>query len=129
MKKLLRIGIPGILTWFIPFVLSFPFFSPERGLLIDEHFFKTIMVVTGAVTGVLMLVWYFKKTTRAYMAEGILVGLVWLAINWVLDFAVLLPMTGMNAGTYFTQIGLRYLALPVFSIGLGYVLNEKMKIV
>jgi hypothetical protein len=127
MKKSLKIGLLGFLTWLIPFVISIPFFSKEGQLLIDEHLFKTIMVVVGSVFGALMLVIYFKKAIRGYFREGIIVGLAWLAINWAFDFAVLLPMSGMSVGAYFIQIGLRYLVLPTMSIAMGYLIENKLK--
>ena len=127
MKKLSRIGFLGFLTWLVPFVVSIFFFSREGQLLIDMFLFKTIMIVVGSVFGALMLIVYFKKVVRGYFREGVIVGLAWLAINWVLDFAVLLPMSGMSVGTYFIQIGLRYLVLPIMSISMGYTVEKKLK--
>jgi hypothetical protein len=127
MKKLLLVVLLGFLTWLIPFVVSIFFFSREGQILIDEHLFKTIMIVVGSASGALMLVVYFKKVNRGYLKEGIIVGLVWLAINWAFDFAVLLPMSGMSAGTYFIQIGLQYLVLPTMSIAMGYLVENKLK--
>ncbi|MCG2713132.1 MAG: hypothetical protein L6416_12530, partial [Candidatus Omnitrophica bacterium] len=55
--------------------------------------------------------------------EGLIIGLIWLAINLILDFIILIPMAKMNIGTYFAQVGLRYLTIPIFSITVGYLMD------
>jgi len=125
-KKLIAklIGF-GILTWLIPFLGAFPFYSPEKGLLIDLFLFKTIMIVLGAFVGTIFLVLYFKEIKKNYIKAGIIVGLAWLLINWGLDLIFLLPMSQMPVGQYFTEIGLRYLSLPIFSLGIAWALKNK----
>ncbi len=46
-------------------------------------------------------------------------------ISIVLDLAVLLPMSGMAIVPYFTDIGLRYLIIPIITVGMGYLLESK----
>jgi len=123
-KSILKLFGFGFLTWVIPFLGSFPFYSPDKGLLIDIFLFKTIMIVLGALVGVIFLVLYFKDIQKNYIKAGIIVGLVWLLINWVLDFIFLLPMAGIPVGQYFAEIGLRYLAIPIYSIGLAYIAKK-----
>lgn len=125
MKKYLKIGLFGVLTWLIPFVASFFFFSREGKVLIDIFLFKTIMVVLGSVVGAFFLILYFKKIKKNYLKEGIVVGLIWFILNILLDLIVLIPMSGMNVGDYFAQIGLRYLIIPVMSIAVGYVAESR----
>jgi len=124
MDKRLKIGLFGLLTWLIPFVVSFLFYSKEGELSIDIFLFKSIMIVVGSVTGATLLVIYFKKIEKNYLSEGILVGLVWFLMNMVLDLIVLVPMSGMDIGTYVAQIGLRYLVIPTMSIAMGLVANK-----
>jgi len=125
MHKYLKIGLFGFLTWLIPFVVAFFFYSKDGQPLIDIFLFKSIMIVVSAIVGVSLLVLYFKKIKRNYVKEGVIVGLAWLAINLILDFVVLIPMSGMPLQTYFGQIGLRYLIIPVISTGMGYVAEHK----
>ena len=113
------------LSWLVPFVVGFFFYNQEGQLRIDIFLFKSIMIVVGSVTGALFLSLYFRKVTERYCREGILIGLIWLAINWALDFGVLIPMSGMDVGTYAAQIGLRYLMIPVFSVMLGCALGAQ----
>ncbi len=115
----------GILTWLIPFVVAIPFYTPSGLPVIDQTFFKTIMIVVGAAVGSLLLVLYFDRTHNLYLREGIIVGVVWLIINWVLDFVILLPLNKMDPVTYFEQIGLRYLVILFMAISIGYVLERQ----
>lgn len=124
MKKYLKIALFGFLTWVIPFVISFFFYSKEGQPVIDIFLFKTIMIVVGSITGAILLVIYFKKLTDNYLKEGILVGIAWFLMNIILDILVLLPMSKMPLGMYFSAIGLRYLVIPVMSIAIGYVAEK-----
>ena len=124
MKKTLRISLFGISTWLVPFITAFFFYNQEGQISIDLYLFKTIMLLVGNIFGIFMLIVYFKKITENIIREGILVGFAWLAINYLLDFIILLPMSGMEIGDYFMQIGLRYLILPAISFGMGYVIEK-----
>ncbi len=125
MKKALEILLYGIIIWIIPFITGFFFYTPEGQLSVDIYLFKTIMILIGNLTGVILLVIYLKKLNENFLKESILIGLVWLLINYILDFIVLIPMSKMGIGDYFIQIGLRYLLLPITSIAFGYVLDKK----
>ena len=118
-----RTSVLGLLSWAIPFFGSFPFFDPDQGLLIPLILFKSIMVVLGTLVGVALLVWLFR-TLKPSLFSGLVVGLYWLAINWALDVLVLVPMTGSDIGTWFTEIGLRYLSIPIIAIGMGLIADR-----
>lgn len=121
MNKYLKIGLFGFLTWLIPFVAGFLFYSPQGQLVIDALVFKAIMIVTGSITGATLLVLYFKKIDKDYLTEGIIVGAVWFVLNILLDLLILVPMAKMAVGTYFAQIGFEYLTIPIMSIAMGLV--------
>ena len=125
MNKNIRNLLYGFLAWLIPFVVAFFFYSKEGGLVIDIFLFKSIMIVVGAISGAFLLISYFKNIHANYLYEGIIVGLTWLSINILLDLVVLVPMSGMSIADYFTQIGLRYLVMPVMSIMVGAALANK----
>ena len=114
----------GFLSWLIPFLASIPFYSMQGGLLVDVFLFKSIMIVVGSLVGTVLMVVLFLRIHESYLREGILIGFSWLLINWVLDALVLVPMSGMNAATYFSQIGIRYLVIPIIAIGMGFVLER-----
>ena len=124
MNKCIKISLYGFLTWLIPFVISFLFYSKDGQPVIDVFLFKSIMIVVGSGTGATLLVLYFKKIKEHYLKEGIIVGLLWFAINIILDLVVLVPMSDIEIGTYFAQIGLRYLVIPIMSVAIGYLLSR-----
>jgi hypothetical protein len=114
----------GFLSWLIPFLVSIPFYSTQGGLLVDVFLFKSIMIVVGSLVGTVLMVWLFLRIREGYLREGILIGFTWLIINWVMDWLVLLPMSGMDVSTYFSQIGIRYLVIPVIAVSMGFVLER-----
>lgn len=125
MNKHLKIILFGFLTWLIPFVSAFFFYTREGKLSIDIFLFKSIMIVVGSISGAILLISYFRRITASYFKEGVMVGFIWLGINILLDLLVLIPMSGMSIADYFTQIGLRYLVIPAMSIAMGTALSNK----
>jgi len=125
MNKTLRNILYGFLAWLIPFISAFFFYSKEGGLVIDIFLFKTIMIIVGSIVGAFLLVSYFKRIRANYLMEGIIVGLTWFIINILLDIFVLIPMSEMSLPSYFAEIGLRYLVMPVMSIMVGAALENK----
>lgn len=117
----------GILTWLLPFLLSVPFYSPEGEPLYDIFLIKTILLVFSAAFGTFLILIYFRDVHAWFIREGALLGGVWLLINWALDAVILLPLSGMDAGTYMAQIGLRYLIIPITAVGIGYAAEQAVR--
>jgi hypothetical protein len=118
--------IGAFLTWLVPFVCAIPFYGPG-GLLIDQQLFKSLMIVVGSITAAILIVRLFRTIERDYIREAIVTGIVWLLANWVLDLIVLVGLLGMTLPDYATQIGLRYLVIPVMVIVAGVVAEEAGK--
>jgi hypothetical protein len=110
----------GILSWLIPFAAAFAFFGPGGKLMVPQPLFKSAMVVIGSTAGVYLLVRAFRRVQPGF-SNGLMLGLYWLAINLVLDFLVLLPISKMKPIDYLMDIGVRYLALPIIAAGMGAV--------
>ena len=117
----------GFLTWVVPFVVSFAFFDVQtQQMTIDETFFKSIMIVTGGLVGTGLLVLFFKTVEKAYLIQGLIVGLSWLGINWALDLMMVWRgLFDMTYVEYFQEIGLRYLLILMYALGMGCVLQIK----
>ena len=125
MNQNLKLVLFGLLTWIIPFIAGFFFYSEEGQLTIDIFLFKSIMIVLSSFIGVILLVKYFETIKSYFLKSGMIVGFAWFAINILLDMLILLPMMGQDFGTYFAQIGIRYLNAPIIAIGMGYLLQKK----
>jgi hypothetical protein len=115
----------GFLSWLVPFITSFLFYTREGELTIDIFLFKSIMIVVGSVTAAFLMISYFKAINADYFKEGVVLGLTWFGMNILLDLVILVAMFGMPAGDYFTQIGLRYVVIPVMCITVGAALKNK----
>lgn len=125
MNKPLKIILYGFLLWLIPFITSFLFYTKEGTLTIDLFLFKSIMIVVGSAFGALLLALYFKKTEKNYLREGITIGIIWFIVSIILDLIILVPMSQMSIANYFSEIGIRYLTIPIMSTTIGYVAENK----
>jgi len=123
MKRVLKIVYFGFLTWLVPFVVSLLFFTKEGQPIMDIFLIKSIMIVLSSVFGAFLLIIYFRKIDLNFLREGVSIGVSWFVINCILDILVLLPFTGMSLTTWFAQIGMRYLMIPVMSISMGYIVE------
>ncbi|WP_407354970.1 hypothetical protein [Methanolobus sp. WCC5] len=129
MNKYLKMVLYGLIVWLVPFLVSFAFVDRQGNFIVDETFFKSIMVVTGALAGVVLAVGYFRYVETNYLNEGIVLGLIWLVINLALDLSMVYGgFFDMSVTQYFTDIGMRYLSMPIYTIGMGYALMQKTKI-
>ena len=113
MKKYLIYSVYGVFSWLIPFVISIFFYSRDGGLVIDVFLFKSIMIVSGSLTSMVLIPLTFKHIQRSVMKEALVIGGLWMVINWGLDGLILLPMSGQTLLEYFAQIGLRYVVIGI----------------
>jgi hypothetical protein len=119
-----RVTVYGLLSWAIPFIAAFAFFSGPGELRIPQPLFKSLMVLIGVGVGVLLLVLAFRHV-RPTLMSGLAIGAEWFLINWGLDVLILLPLSGMGAITHFYDIGLRYLLIPIIAAGIGMVAEKQ----
>jgi hypothetical protein len=117
-----RIGLYGLLSWAVPFAVSFLFYGPGGELMIPLPLFKSLMVVVFGGLGAVLLVAAFRRCPPTIM-NGLILGLSWLLINIALDLVILVPMAKLPIGQYFYDIGLRYLLIPIMSTAMGAVRN------
>ena len=125
MKNIIRLTLHGIMIWLIPFISAFFFFDQTGQIAVDMYLFKTVMILIGGLTGAFAIVIYFRKVQSGFVNQGIIIGIVWFVVNFILDLAILLPISGMNYSDYLVQIGLRYLMIPIMSIMAGVLLEKK----
>lgn len=126
MENKKRAVVLGFLSWLIPFVASIPFYSKDGKLLIPFDLFQTIMSVTGVLSGMILLIFYFKKVKKNYLRDGIAIGVMWYFINILFDMLILVPMSKMPLQTYFNEIGFEYLSIFIMATGVGYLLQKKL---
>lgn len=115
----------GVLSWLIPFAISFLCYKPGGELMMEYGTFKSIMLVSGTVSGSFLLYRFFRSVDSRFILNGCIVGFSWLAINLLLDCILLIPMMKVSFSVYFMSIGLGYLSIPAISIAMGFVANNK----
>jgi hypothetical protein len=125
-KIIYRVIGLGVLSWLIPFVISFLCYNAEGQILMEYSTFKSIMMISGTASGSYLLYLFFKRVYCDFISNGFIVGLSWLALNILLDSIVLIPMMKVSFSTYFMSIGLGYLSIPAISVAMGYILNKKL---
>jgi hypothetical protein len=121
MIMLKKIGF-GVVAWAIPYVTSLPLLWL---MFSDRNAFQTIMIVEGSLVGAFLACQYFRTVERAFLREGLLLGLVWVATSWFLDFVALVPFADITAWRYFVEIGFRYLAMFAPTVAIGYTVAER----
>ncbi|HUU28794.1 MAG TPA: hypothetical protein VM123_13365 [archaeon] len=117
MKSLKRALIYGLFVWLIPFLVSFLIFPLKTS---NPPLFESIMPVVITICTVLFAVSYIGKLEVNMFREGILLGIIWLAISLLLDLLLFMqgPMK-MTFADYMMDIGLTYLIVPAITVGLG----------
>jgi hypothetical protein len=102
-----RATLLGLLSWAIPFAISFLLFPLKKS---NAPLFGTLMSLVLLLTGAVLLQRYFRGRSVS-VAEATLVGVLWLALNLVLDYPMFShgPMQ-MTVLGYYSEIGLAYLA-------------------
>lgn len=125
MKSLKLALIYGILVWLVPFIVSvviFPIHDTNRPL------FESVMPVAGVTSSLFFLILYFRKVEINFLQEGIRLGIIWFAISIIIDLFMFLPSNSpmnMSLADYISDIGVTYLAIPVITIGVGYLLERR----
>lgn len=114
----------GFLVWVIPFVVAILIFPIRNN---DRPLFESIMPVVVVLCVVIFACLYFQKLQGRLLREGIILGVVWLAISLVLDLILFMPDSPMHMSfiDYLKDIGLTYLMIPAITIGFGYLLEKK----
>ena len=123
-NKNLKIVLFGLLVWLIPFMVSF-FIYPLKTPLYS--LFESIMSVLIAVAAVIFSYFYFKDIGANFVREGVVTGIVWFIIAIVIDLVMFMPASPMhmNFTEYMMTVGVKYLIIPVVTIGSGYLAQNK----
>lgn len=118
MVSLRRAVAYGIVVWLVPFLTAvaiFPIHDTNRPL------FESIMPVSVVAIATYLGVRHLGRTASPSLRNGLVLGLLWLAICLVIDAPLMLlggPMQ-MTIGQYLSDIGLTYLVIPIVTTGIA----------
>ena len=103
MKSLKQAFLYGFISWVIPFVVAMFIFSFRAN---ERPLFESVMAVTVAFAVMLPAYVYFHDCSHDLIREGVARGLMWFAINIVIDLALFMqgPMK-MEFIDYLKDIG------------------------
>ena len=90
--------------------------------MLPTGMFKSLMIVMGSAVGAWLLVRVFRQRP-SLTHVGLVVGLLWLAINVGLDVLILVPMTKMSLPNCFREIAPRYLLIPIMAVAVDAASN------
>ena len=124
MKKFLKTTFFGLVLWILGFIIGFAIWPIHES---NFMLFKTIMLVSSILYGMILLIIYFNKVQGDYLKESIIVGVNWFIVNLLLDLLVLVMMLNTPIVQYFIEVGIRYLDIPIITIGVGFLLSKKAK--
>jgi hypothetical protein len=112
----------GLLSWLLPFVFSFLVFPLKQA---NAPLFDAVMAVAVVAAAGLLAKWYFRDC-EARVGEAALLGILWLAINLILDYPMFAygPMR-MSAARYYAEIGSGYLLYPAFLAGSAWAFGRR----
>lgn len=116
-----RAAFLGLLSWLIPFAVSCLVFPIKKS---NAPLFETLMSLVVLVTAGALLTYYFRGRPVS-IGEAGLVGTLWLAMNLVIDYPMFAygPMK-MTALGYYSEIGLAYVAFPLFGLLAAWMAND-----
>jgi hypothetical protein len=107
----------GLLAWLIPFAMSVCIYhlKPKYPAL-----FESVMGLTLVGSTVVLGCLYLRRVAARWIARGLAIGCLWMAMNWLLDAVMFSqgPMK-MSFQQYAAEIGPAYLLIPVITTGLG----------
>jgi hypothetical protein len=123
MKRYLKIGLFGLISWAVPFIVSlliYPLRESQRPL------FEAIMPVVVVICAVLLSIFYFSNLESGFLRDGVLLGVAWLIINLALDRLLFSqgPMK-IALADYMKDIGITYLIIPTVTSGFGYIVHRR----
>jgi hypothetical protein len=120
MRSPWRAVLYGLAVWVIPFVVALAI-KPLRES--SRPLFESIMPVTVAAATAVFGWSYFRRVHRHYLREGILLGLLWMAMCILIDLPLMLsPPMSWTIGQYVADVGLTYLLIPMITIAMGAAL-------
>lgn len=110
----------GFFDWLLPFAISFAIFTLKGS---SYYLFESVMAVVIVLAVIFFSARYFKKVAVNSVKGGFLLGILWLVINLAMDLVLFLPQSPMQMplSLYMSQIGIKYLCIPLVTAGFGYL--------
>jgi hypothetical protein len=124
MNKNLKIVLFGFLVWLVPFLVSFVVFPLKES---NRALFESIMPLVLTVVVTTLAYYYLKNINSEYLKNGLIIGGVWYIVSIVIDLCMFMPASPMHMslGDYMMDIGLTYFIIPVITVGMALIAQNK----
>jgi len=124
MNKYLKIVFFGFIAWLVPLVVSF-FIYPLKTA--GNPLFESIMPLAITIIVVVLASLYLKNLKTDFIRDGVIIGFAWFIICIAIDLVLFLPPNPMQMSfvNYIEDIGITYLMIPIITIGMGYMAENK----
>jgi hypothetical protein len=124
MNKNLKIVLFGVLVWLVPFLVSFVVFPLKES---NRALFESIMPLVLTVVVTTLTYYYLKNINSEYLKNGLLIGGVWYMVSIAIDLFMFMPASPMHMsfGDYMMDIAITYVIIPVITVGMGLIAQNK----
>lgn len=108
MPPLLKpLTIPSVITWLVPFLISFAFYD-QNGTMVGNYWvFKLTMIISAVVTVFFAFRPFFRSHKKVNLMQA---SAIVIAIQVILDFIVLIGFLSMPLSMYLLTV------LPVYIV-------------
>lgn len=125
MKSFMKILVYGIILWLIVFAFSFLIYPLKKE---GNPLFESLITIILVFITVLIAFTYFRTEQPAFSMNAVIVGCSWMVINILIDLPLFSygPMK-MSFTNYLEDIGITYFVIPIIVVGMGRLLDKKIK--
>ncbi len=121
-RKILKFILYGFILWGAILVFAY-FIQPLKPL--DQAFFDALLSIAIALFSVVFVFFIFRRKRVLFFREGLMAGLIWMIECLLLDMLMFhWGPVKMSFVSYFTEIGLFYVAIPIISGATGYLADR-----
>ncbi|MFK7805351.1 MAG: hypothetical protein AB8G95_27210 [Anaerolineae bacterium] len=117
----------GFLTWLIPFLIAIPFFDQSGELAADIFTFKATMSLVYTIVSASLVARILQDVNSDFLKTGLILGVIWTALNIGLDLIVLVGLFGNELSMWFWRTGIGYFNMIPLGLAMGWLLAKKLE--
>ncbi len=127
LNQIIRTILFGFLIWFIPALVATLLWDVTKNEpIIDILWFNAVLGAVWSLNFALFAFLYFKGLRDDYSKYGLIAGVNWYIMNFLLDFLVVVLILKLGISAFLPGI-LVYINNLVLAVMIGYLLNKKFQ--
>ena len=125
LNQVIKTVLFGFLIWFIPAMVATLLWDVSKNEpIIDIIWFNAIMGAVWSCNFALFAFLYFKSITEDYSKFGLIAGIIWYVMNFLLDFFVVVVVLNLGITAFLPGVVV-YINNLVLATMIGYLLHRK----